>query len=774
MMSLKKKVVPFLLISLTLASCASRSGSAVQTQEPSQTFPVQVSSPSLPQKNTSGAEITETQTPKTEAKEVNLSQGYGDRIKNLPAYRHRPKNGEKIYPIELNLQNADLVEAIKVLSDTLGLNYAIDPRVKGTVNVRASGRLTRSELLSIMENLLLVNGATLVQDGQFLNIVPAKEAITGALPVYRQGRMPAGSFAQVIFLDQTSAKEMLTVLKPLVSQAGSISEGAGNSLILVDYPANIEKILELVHLIDSRALNNSMVRMVRIDNASPPAIIAELESIFSSFGALGKKENFGVNFIPVDRMNSILVLASSRVLMDRAANWIRELDSRSDTSANVHVYHVENYKAKNLADILRQSYGETSGGQGIRATKTKTGLSGFKFSGSSTTSTGTAGGTMGGSTTGGATGSNFASLGSGGAGATLSSSGSKEQAIPLAGGGGAETGKENIRIIPDEDNNLLVVIAPPYEWQTIHSLLRRLDIMPREVLCEVLIAEISLTGQLKYGLEWFFKGNANPSATATSTTSDQAGTSSTTSSSINFSSFSGPLGAAYNASGFTFVANDVYNALKGFINLSAQDGNVKILASPHIMAANNQEATIQIGDEVPILTSQSVPLVSQQTSFQTSTINYRNTGILLTLKPQINSRGLVTLEIAQEVSSAAATTTGVNNTPTISVRQAKTTLTTANNQTVVLGGLIRDDLTRSRSGIPGLRNLPLMGPLFGSESKDKKRTELIVLITPHVVNNLEEGARLTDKMKRGMNPEAFGGKGGRTSYAPASEGNENR
>ena len=225
------------------------------------------------------------------------------------------------------------------------------------------------------------------------------------------------------------------------------------------------------------------------------------------------------------------------------------------------------------------------------------------------------------------------------------------------------------------------------------------------------------------------------------------------------------------SSGFTFVASDVYNSLKGFINLLAQEGKVNILASPHIMAANNQEATIQIGDEVPILTSQSVPLVSQQTSFSTSTITYRNTGILLTLRPQINARGLVTLEIAQEVSSASTTTTGVNNTPTISVRQAKTTLTTADNQTVVLGGLIREDLTRNRSGIPGLRSVPLVGALFSSESKETKRTELIVMITPHVVSSLEEGARVTDKMKRGMNPAAFTPMtGDRPTYAPASEG----
>ena len=369
------RVVPFLILILGLAGCASNSP-PVQTQEQSRPFPVHVSSPPPPLLE---KKLPESDLPEIEsAREIQPSKGMANAIKNLPSYRRPPQKGEKVYPIELNLQNADLVEAIKVLSETLGLNYMIDPKVKGTVNVRASGRLTRSELISIMETLLMVNGATLVQEGQVFKILPAKEATSGALPVYRRGTIPEGTFAQVIFLDQTPAKEMLNVLKPLISQTGSISEGAGNSLILVDYPANIDKILELIHLIDSRALGKSMVQIVKVNNASPPDIITELETIFSAFGALGKKETFGVNFIPVDRMNSILVLASSKTLMDRATHWIRELDMKSDALANVHVYHVENYRAKNLADILKQIYGEAVGGVGVKETKTRSGLSSLR------------------------------------------------------------------------------------------------------------------------------------------------------------------------------------------------------------------------------------------------------------------------------------------------------------------------------------------------------------------------------------------------------------
>jgi general secretion pathway protein D len=216
---------------------------------------------------------------------------------------------------------------------------------------------------------------------------------------------------------------------------------------------------------------------------------------------------------------------------------------------------------------------------------------------------------------------------------------------------------------------------------------------------------------------------------------------------------------------------DTANKLKGLINLLASQGRVNILASPHIMAANNQETQIMIGQEVPVLTSQSVPLVSQQTSFQTSTVQYRQTGIILSVKPQINAKGQVTLDIAQEVSDAQTTTTGVSGTPTFSVRTAKTSLTTGNNQTVVLGGLIREDNSHTQAGVPGLRKLPLLGSLFGSEGISKTKTELLVLITPHIVTNLEEGARITQEMKDKMGVEEIRSRPGPPPGAPRNSGN---
>jgi general secretion pathway protein D len=348
----------------------------------------------------------------------------------------------------------------------------------------------------------------------------------------------------------------------------------------------------------------------------------------------------------------------------------------------------------------------------------------------------------------------------------------KERAAELGGAPGT-TPKEGVRIIPDEENNLLVVVAPPHEWNIISRILKQLDIMPRQVLNEVLIAEVRLTDDLKYGIEFLIGGAPQSVQTSTGTTTGgtaptgllvaggqqpatttvtgptgATGTISTAPATLpGVTSISGAAATFTAAGGFTFLALDTANKLRSLINLLASEGKVNILATPHIMAANNQEARIMIGQEVPVLTSQSVPLISQATSFQTSTVQYRNTGIILMVKPQINSKGLVTLDIAQEVSDAQSTTTGVSGTPTFTVRQAKTSLITADNQTVVLGGLIREDNTETQAGIPGLRRMPGLGPLFGSQGVSKQKTELIVLITPHIIANLQEGAHITHEMK---------------------------
>jgi general secretion pathway protein D len=755
------------LLSVGLSGCAGPSTVSTPTPPPAPPqIPVRVSKPPAPKPETKESMREKVEKARKEAGLDDFgTDQYAAAIKKVSTVKRKPKEGEKVYPLDLNLKNADLVEAVRVLGDTLGINYTIDPRVKGTANVRATGKLTETEILGIMETILLVNNATMVKVGTQYQIVPLEKSAQQSMPVLHRGETPVGMTAQVVFPEQTIAKDLVAVLKPLLSPGGNINEGAHNSLIIVDHPANVEKLLQLVHMIDTKSLAQTMVRVMKVENTDPNEIISEMEVIFSAYGALAQKGKFGVSFLPVQRINAVMILANSGPLMERARYWVKQLDQRTDMLANIHVYHVENYKAKNLADLLTQAYGGQAAAPTIKEKKPETGARAMGTSpfGGPGGMGGTGEGGMGGLGTQRTTGTGLGvgrtgTSGTGGLGAQTGlglgkeTTGEplKERAVPTTPG--AQPGqapKEGVRIIPDEENNLLVIVAPPHEWRIISRLLKSLDIMPRQVLNEVLVAEVRLTDDLAYGIEFLLGGTAAPAGTSTGTTGGTTATPSATApATFTGVSISGPASAAFTtASGFTFVATDTLNKIRTLINLLASQGKVNILASPHIMAANNQEATIMIGEEVPILTSQSIPLVSQTTSFQTSTVQYRNTGIILSVKPQINANGMVTLEIAQEVSDAKGTSTGVSGTPTFTVRQAKTSLITGDNQTVVLGGLIREDKTITQAGIPGLRKMPVLGPLFGSDRVSKAKTELLVLITPHIITNLQEGAKITHDMK---------------------------
>ncbi len=748
-----------LFLTLGLCSCAPTKVVTAPSETPPTRPPVQVFVP--PQK-APPSEISKL-SPDDEAIQYERDiENYGAVLKKIPKTRRARDRCGKLYPIDLNLRNADLVEAVRVLADVLAVNYSIDPKVKGTVSVRATGQLSESELLAIMDTMLAVNGATMIRTDGHYKIVPADKASTLGMPVIGPGAVPAGMRTQVVFLEQTAAKEMADAIKPLVSPAGAISAISNNFIVLSDAPDNVDRLVNLITLLDSRGLAESSVKVIRVKNTSPGDIIKELETIFSSYGTFpkGDKAKFGVNFMPVERLNGVMIVASSRALMDRASYWVKQLDLQTDLLANVHVYNVENYKAKNLANLLTQAYGGTPSAATIKETRpaSTTGAGTSGLGGGLGASSGLGGGRSGQmgtpmQTTSSTKGTGADMLSAAGEESALSGAAAaagplKERATSLDTAGGTSP-KEGVRIIPDEENNLLVVMAPPHEWKIISRLLKQLDIIPRQVLNEVLIAEIRLTDDLKYGLEFLIGQTPTTSNQDTSGGSGALVAAKTivpgTLSGVNIES---PASAQFSAaSGLTFVALDTANKLKGLINLLSSEGKVNILASPHIMAANNQEARIMIGEEVPILSSQSIPLVSQTTSFQTNTVQYRNTGIILTVRPQINAKGLVTLEIAQEVSNAAATTTGVSGSPTFTVRHAKTQLITGDNQTVVLGGLIREDLTETQAGIPGLRRMPLLGPLFGSTGVSRQKTELVVLITPHIVTNLQEGARVTNAMK---------------------------
>jgi general secretion pathway protein D len=729
-----------LLLGLSLAGCASGTAPPGELLPPRPQVRV-MNAPIL-----SPSQILTPDRAKADAGEVDLIEERGIEVlatalKGLPTRPRQPRKDEEVFPIELNLQNADLVEAVRALADTLNLNYNIDPAVKGTVNVRASGRLTRSELLSILETMLMVNGAALVKIGDTYNILPLDKAAGQAAPVYSRTLPAAGMTAMVAFLTQTPAKDMAAVLKPLLSPGGKITETPDNSLIIVDYPANLEKLVNLIRLADTQALARTSVSVVKVKNTDPNAIIAEMEVIFSAYGALTQKGAGGVQFLAIPRMNAVMIIAASPSLLDRAKYWVQQLDLKTDALANIHVYHVKNYKARNLADLLSQAYGAPAAVPAVAEVKPELELpsGGIAAPGTGSNARGE------GATRSRGDNPRREGMESGLGALGLAAPSPRERALPLAPGVTTAPLAEGVRIIPDEENNLLVIVAPPYEWSVISRLLEKLDVMPRQVLCEVLIADVTLTDDLRYGVEWFLNTRQVGPPGSIFTPPGFPGAPNTTPLEILQSASAALQGAG----GFTFMARDALNNFRATLNFLAAEGKVEVLAAPHIMAANNQEARIQIGQDVPILVAQSTGVLVSD-SVVTNLVEYRSVGIILGVRPQINAKGLITLEIVQEVSNVSTiqATGTVESSPTFDVRQAKTQLITGDNQTIVLGGLIREDVQRGTSGFPGLRRMPLLGPLFGSEISQKRRTELIVLITPHIVGTLEDGARITREVEQ--------------------------
>ena len=302
---------------------------------------------------------------------------------------------------------------------------------------------------------------------------------------------------------------------------------------------------------------------------------------------------------------------------------------------------------------------------------------------------------------------------------------------------------EVTKIIPDEVTNSIIILTTPEDYRIIEEAIKKIDIVPRQVVIETLIAEITLKDSLSFGLAWFLQNiklRAFGETFSGQTGFDPAKVFKTDADGNILNLTDTPLPPS---SGFSFLA--VGDDLRVFLNALATDDKLKVLASPHLLALDNREARIQIGDQVPIVTAVTSPGAGQTATTISSTVQYKDTGIILTIKPQINEGGLVSLDILQEVSDVGKITLGggLGDQVKITKREVKTNLVVQDGHTIVIGGLIRDRTTINKTGIPLLSKIPILGYLFGSTSREDDRTELIVLLTPRVIRNQEEAKAAT-------------------------------
>ena len=657
-----------------------------------------------------------------QAESVQIFRGSGVLLK--------PPGPEKVSAepanVSLNFESADIRDIAKtVLAEILQESYIVDPRVQGLITFRSARPLPRSAVLPTLETVLRMNGVVLVKEGGIFKIMPAA-AVRGSVSP-KMGGVFAGFSVQVVPLKFVGAKEMGRILEPFAPDAGAIKvDELRNLLIIAGTQNEIGHMLDTVDLFDVDWLSGMSVGLFTLQSADVKTVDAELNKI------IGDKKLSPlagvVRFIPIERLNGFLIITPQPHYLEQAKVWLERFDRvGTDGGVRLFVYHVQNGKAEHLAGLLTQTFGSgqapaarppgaPSVAPGLAPTTITSPFAGpfgsppgtpfggtpaTPFGGTPATPFGSPPGTTPTPRPAGALPST---------GATL--------AVPDDSGGPAG----QVRVVADRENNALLILATSAGYAKIEAALKKLDTAPRQVLIEVTIAEVTLKDELQYGLEWLFTHGARRSG--------QLDT--------------GVAGISRIVPGFSYaLTSRAGDTIQAVLNMLASNNKLNILSSPHIMVADNQTAKIQVGDSVPTAGPQSVVGTTVVTSVQ-----YLDTGVILSVTPHINAGGLVNLDINQEVSTASTTTSSLLNSPTISKRSAKTMVTVQSGETTVLGGLISENNSAGSTGVPFLSSIPILGGLFGSQSTSKVKTELVVLITPRVAQNVGQAKMVSDEFRK--------------------------
>jgi general secretion pathway protein D len=533
----------------------------------------------------------------------------------------------------------------------------------------------------------------------------------------------------VVALRFASAEDLAKVLQPFVAPGGKIQADTGrNALVVSGDPGTRETLVSLIASFDIDVLAGQSYALFPVASGDAKDFASALQEGLSGKGGPGS----AVRVVPLQRMNAVLVVAAQpRVIQDVRRVYALVDRARRQTVRVWHVFYLQNSRSNDIANVLQQAFTPHS------VTAQPTPAAGSRNSGGQR-GTGASGTTSGSSSVGGGlTGGRTASLAQTGSGAsqadpTSTSTGgaaASGQSNPLLGGldpsGDTAGDVDTMRIIPNPQNNAIMVYGTAQEQDTVEATLRKLDILPLQVRIDATIAEVTLNDTLKYGTQFFFRGGGLAGALGATTTGTAAGAISSA------------------ASGFLFGSADGTSAISALQAVTT----VKVLSSPQLLVLDNETARLQVGDVVPFLTQSSQSTLTANAPVINS-VDYRDTGVIMQVTPRVNSGGLVTLDISQEVSginTAVTPTTGIAS-PTFSERAVRSRVVVQDGQTVGLAGLISDNDSRGNSGIPWLKDVPILGLLAGQQNNTRTRTELLVLITPRVVHDQRDARNLTEDM----------------------------
>jgi len=632
--------------------------------------------------------------------------------KNAKAVDRGPK-------IVLNFDNADLYAVISTIGELLGINYMVGPSVAGKVTINTAGGLYKKDLFPIFLKILEVNGLTAIKEGNLYNIVEMKES--PRMPV--DLRLGTGEdvppmdkiVIQIIPLKFISAGEMTTLITPFMSKGGTIvSDENSNTLIVIDKWPNIMKALRLVQTFDVNMFDKVKYKFYPLEHLEAEEVVAFLTDFTSYYE---KAANVLVKFIALTRMNTLLVISTAPHVFKKVEEILERVDvAVEEAEQRIYVYFVKNGKATDLGAMVNKVFGKGVSDKG-----------------------GTEGGKKGAGTFASISGNPFSAARMAEKKAEKAALKAKTKEAPKksptpAKGERAVSGTltGEVKITIDDVRNALIIEATAPDYRLIENLLKQIDVLPRQVLIEATIAEITVNTSTELGMEWALgKGAAAAGSGSFSAT-------------INKLVGTG-TDAAYSGLKYSIGVTDKWYAA---LHALASEGKVNILSSPHVLASDNKEARIDVSREIPIASG--TTNIAASTVVAETTIEYRDTGVILAVTPHINEQGLVTMDISEEVSDLEKKSINVagKDYPAFFKRTVNTTLTVKHGQTIAIGGLIKDKEDEGITGVPCLIKIPVVRYLFGEWGKDVEKIELIVLITPRVVANLDDVDAVTDEFKQ--------------------------
>jgi general secretion pathway protein D len=635
--------------------------------------------------------------------------------------------------VSLNFEGADIRDVIRnILGDILGQNYVIDPAVGGQVTIRTSGGLPRSALASTLETLLRMNGATMVYDNanNFYKIVPQGAAVRGNVtPMLgnMSRSLPSGYSVQIVPLRFVSVREMLKILEPLAKDAQAVrADDLRNLLILSGTERELKHLLDTIALFDVDWMQGMSAGLFTLQSADVKTVGQEIEKLLGQRDAnpLGGL----IRIVPIERMNALLVVTPNPALIEKAREWIEKLDAGvGGEGVRFYVYNLQNSRAERVGPLLQQA-----------------------FTGRAAAPTAAQGPSLAPGTP---------------AGTIVSPPAFQPQATPLtapptvvvqqpaptpppagpaavvaAGAQAAQGVVRNIQVVADKDNNTLLIVATPAEYAVIESALKKLDVAARQVMIEIVIAEVSLIDNFQFGVEWYFRNGANQAGG-----NFRRGT--TVGNLFDTAVTVAGAGLAARVPGFNYLLAGAFpGGIQAAVSLLGTAANTKIVANPHVAALDNQRSTIKVGDRIPI-TQQT--LVGGTTNAVTTTSQYIDTGVLVAVTPRINAGGLVTMDIQAEVSNPGDVTTA-GEAPPINTRSLQSIVAVQSGDTLVMGGLIRDTKGQGSEGIPLLSKIPVIGGLFGAQDIKEQRSELVLFVTPRVVETQNDMRTIVEDLRKRM------------------------